>query len=152
MASSIVVPQGYGYVAAGIMTTIPILMAQSILVGVHRKRSAIKYPQLYAEKAETDASPAAYKFNCAQRAHQNTLEIIPVWYVVTLLSGLKYPVPSAIAIAYWSFSRALYTRSYITGGPDKRNSSIFVKLSYIGFWGVLYGSLHTTWNFMSGGI
>ncbi|KAF8893795.1 membrane-associated proteins in eicosanoid and glutathione metabolism [Infundibulicybe gibba] len=161
--TSITLPQGYGYVAASIMTTIPLLMAQNILVSKNRKRSGIKYPQLYAEKAEAEASPAAFKFNCAQRTHQNTLEFIPIILTTarsglntawcrTLLSGLKYPIPSAIACAYWSLSRISYTRNYIKRGPDQRSSSPLVALSYIGFWGLLYGSFHATWNLVSGGL
>jgi hypothetical protein len=35
-------------------------------------------PPVYAEKAEQDASHSALIFNCTQRAHQNTLESLPL--------------------------------------------------------------------------
>jgi glutathione S-transferase len=74
---------------------------QTFKVGRARSKANIKYPQrqfnlahltlllltciacctfakiVYAEKAEVEASPAAKKFNCVQRAHQNTLETLP---------------------------------------------------------------------------
>lgn len=55
---------------------------QSIVVGKYRKAANVPYPQAYAEKAEADASLDAKKFNCAQRAHQNTLESIPIVFAL----------------------------------------------------------------------
>lgn len=87
----------YSYVAASLVGTVFLLAGQSIVVSKARKAAQIPYPQLYAEKAEAAASPAANKFNCAQReallsfpssitltwtrflgAHQNTLEHMPI--------------------------------------------------------------------------
>ncbi|KAF8898956.1 hypothetical protein BD779DRAFT_1486393 [Infundibulicybe gibba] len=133
--TTITIPQGYGYVAGGILTTVPVLMIQSIIVHKYRDAAGIRYPQLYAEKTEAEASPAAAAFNRAQRAHQNTLENIPMIYVMTILSGLKYPIPSAIACAFWALSRIAYTRGYLVDAEmvwrivNSRNSANLSSLS-----------------------
>jgi glutathione S-transferase len=72
-------------------------------------------------------------------AHQNTLESVPVVVVTwvlfssrifrelisslethrTLIGGLHYPIPVALACGFWSFTRILYTIRYGTGEPKK---------------------------------
>lgn len=70
---------------------------QSALVGGLRGKAKVQYPQgkkalqlmmtassslcrfapAYADKAQQDASKEALVFNCAQRAHSNTMERLP---------------------------------------------------------------------------
>ncbi|KAK0470577.1 hypothetical protein IW261DRAFT_1516799 [Armillaria novae-zelandiae] len=111
-------------------------MGQSTIVGHRRGAAGIKYPQLYAEKAQEEASKEAKIFNCAQRAHQNTLENIPMIYTrcvlyavpvivdfslqnhcSTFLTAVYYPTIAAAALGTWVLGRILYTRGYITGNP-----------------------------------
>ncbi|KAJ8496133.1 hypothetical protein ONZ45_g1367 [Pleurotus djamor] len=120
--STFVIPEGSEYVAAGFLSTVWLLAYQTSTVSKYRKAAGIKYPQAYAEKAEVDASLAAKQFNCAQRAHQNTLESVPILYVTALISSLKFPIPTAVVLGLWSFSRVLYTRGYVSGDPAKRNA------------------------------
>ncbi|KAJ3507178.1 hypothetical protein NLJ89_g6453 [Agrocybe chaxingu] len=120
MSSTVTLPNGFTYVGAALLSTVYLLLCQHAMVNRFRRRAGIKYPQLYAEKAEAAASGDANKFNCAQRAHQNTLENIPIVYVLTLLSGVKYPIFAATTCALWTVSRIFYTRGYITGDPNKR--------------------------------
>ncbi|KAF8078826.1 hypothetical protein FPV67DRAFT_1466614 [Lyophyllum atratum] len=142
MSTTLVVPQGFQYVGASLLSTVFLLVGQNIAVSRWRKRAGIKYPQLYAEKAEVAASKDALIFNCAQRAHQNTLENIPIVYVTTLLTGLKYPVLAASACAMWSVSRVAYTRGYLTGDPSKRSGVVYM-LGSVGMIGVLLSSIYT---------
>ncbi|CAK5278362.1 unnamed protein product [Mycena citricolor] len=96
------------------------LIYQINLVVKARRKSNIQYPRAYAEKAEIEASPEAMAFNCAQRAHQNTLENIPMIYTSTLITSIKYPVFSSAMLTIWSLSRVAYAAGYSSGNPQKR--------------------------------
>ncbi|KAF5368507.1 hypothetical protein D9758_002316 [Tetrapyrgos nigripes] len=119
MPSTLVVPEGFSYLAASLVGTTFLLAGQTITVSQHRKASGVEYPQLYAEKAEAAASPSAMKFNCAQRAHQNTLEQMPSVIIGSIATGLKYPKLAAGVVALWVVSRIAYTRGYCSGVPKK---------------------------------
>jgi glutathione S-transferase len=56
---------------------------QQALVVKARKESGVKYPTLYVTEAETAADAKKNKYQCTQRANQNTLETIP--YILSLL-------------------------------------------------------------------
>jgi glutathione S-transferase len=122
MAITIVIPDGAQYVAASILSTVFLTTVQGGIVGSYRKAAGIKYPRAYAEKAEMEANRAALQFNCAQRAHQNTLEVLPTVLTTTLLTALQWPTFAASALGVWSAARVLYTLGYVTGDPDKRNT------------------------------
>ncbi|KAK2461617.1 hypothetical protein APHAL10511_006080 [Amanita phalloides] len=149
--TTIVVPAGYEYVGAAILSTTWLLFYQVSRVGKLRKRAGIEYPQAYAEKAEAEASPDAMKFNCAQRAHQNTLESLPIIITTSLIAGLKAPILTAVACAFWTIGRVSYTRGYITGDPKKRGSVLY-RLSYIGLAGLLLTSAYTAGEWIFCGI
>ncbi|KAF8832167.1 hypothetical protein HHX47_DHR1001084 [Lentinula edodes] len=123
MSSVIVVPQGFSYVAGALLSTVFLVTGQSAVVSTQRKAAGIKYPQMYAEQKEVEASVEALKFNCAQRAHQNTLENLPIIYTTTLVAALKFPKVAAAACAFWSLTRVLYTRGYLSGDPARRNKN-----------------------------
>ncbi|KAF9448196.1 hypothetical protein P691DRAFT_669995, partial [Macrolepiota fuliginosa MF-IS2] len=112
----------YKYVIASLIPVAWLLLGQSLVVGRFRKRAGIAYPQLYAEKAEALASKDAHRFNCAQRAHQNTLELAPVIFITTLVSGINHPRSAAGACLLWVASRIAYTRGYVTGDPSRVRS------------------------------
>jgi len=123
--STIALPPDFGYVGAALLSTVFLLLGQNIVVGRYRQRAGIKYPQLYAEQAQVEASNDALLFNCAQRAHHNTLEYIPMVHVLTLLTSLKYPIVAASICGLWTISRISYTRGYLTGNPSKRASFLY---------------------------
>ncbi|TRM65915.1 hypothetical protein BD626DRAFT_486216 [Schizophyllum amplum] len=122
MPFTLVLPDGIQYVGLAFVSTIWLQIGQAVLVMSARKTAGIAYPRLYAEKAEEEASFLARKFNCTQRAHQNTLEQLPAIYTATVLSALKYPVFAASALGLWVIGRILYTSGYMTGEPQKRNT------------------------------
>ncbi|OAX37877.1 membrane-associated proteins in eicosanoid and glutathione metabolism [Rhizopogon vinicolor AM-OR11-026] len=147
MPSSITLPPGYGYVAAGFVCTAWVLGWQALVVGSHRTKSGIKYPQLYAEKAEAAASKEALLFNCAQRSHQNTIEHMPLIILTTLVTAMKYPVFAGYACGFWALSRVLYTLGYTTGDPVKRNTRGGI-LGEIPLVGLLLGSTYTAFDLL----
>ncbi|KAH9964221.1 hypothetical protein BC827DRAFT_1154181 [Russula dissimulans] len=137
-----------------------VLQWQTTVVGGARKRARIPYPQgerfhagetlilwadymysAYADKTEQEASKEAMVFNCAQRAHQNTLENVPVIVLTTLIGGLHYPIPAAAGCALWSLARIIYTVCYTTGEPRKR--SVPARLGFV---------LQTVQFFLSGKV
>lgn len=56
-------------------------------VSAARKAANVKYPAMYA----TGEDQASIKFNCAQRAHYNTLENLPVFLTACVLSHRGCP-------------------------------------------------------------
>ncbi|KAJ7589148.1 hypothetical protein C8J56DRAFT_1164063 [Mycena floridula] len=138
---TIVLSDDYVYVAGGILSTIFVLVGQGVIVGRARETAGIQYPQLYAEKAEAEKSPAAFKFNCAQRAHQNSIEKISTIHALTLLTSIKYPKFAAAASLTWSIGRGLYTRGYLAA-PEMRNTSGGI-LGSFSMMALLGGSVYT---------
>lgn len=146
-----VLPQGFGYVGAGLLSTVVLLVGQSITVGRYRKRAGIKYPQLYAEQAQVEASNDALLFNCAQRTHQNALENIPIVYVLTFLTSIKYPIIAGSFCGFWSLSRASYTRGYLTGDPSKRGTLLY-RLGAYSMLGLLGCSVYVVGDLIAAGL
>lgn len=60
-------------------------------------------------------------FNSAQRAHQNTLEALPIVNLMMLCSGLVYPRLAALLGATWVLGRFLYIEGYSSKGPSGRH-------------------------------
>ncbi|KAF8913653.1 hypothetical protein CPB85DRAFT_543349 [Mucidula mucida] len=138
----VTIPDGIAWVALSLVSVNVLLMSQMTTVGKYRRIAKIPYPQMYAEKAEAEASRDAYVFNCAQRAHQNTLENVAVVVTSTLITAVSYPLVAASGCALWVFGRALYTRGYIQD-PEVRNTHG----GYIGSFGqtvVMLGSMIST--------
>ena len=141
MSTTITLPENYGYVVLAATSTGFLTLLQFILVSSGRKKAGIKYPQMYAEKAEMDKSFEAVKFNCAQRAHGNTLEFLPHVLFFTTFLGLRYPTLAASLGATWTGARVLYTLGYVTGDPAKRNTRGGA-ISTVAYFGLLLSSVY----------
>ena len=85
-----------------------------------RKRLGVKYPGMYSEDHP--------EFNCIQRAHQNTLENLPIFIATLLLGGLRHPRYAAIFGGIWFVGRVVYTVGYGTGQPDKRRPGFIMSM------------------------
>lgn len=100
---------------------------------------------VYAEKSEAEKDPKKNIFNCAQRAHQNTLEILPIYNTLLLVGGLKYPEISSAAGALFLLGRIVYTSGYVTGDPAKRTRGAF---GYLGLLALLGTSASTIYSLL----
>ncbi|KAI0795843.1 membrane-associated proteins in eicosanoid and glutathione metabolism [Abortiporus biennis] len=129
MPVTLTLPDSYAYAGVAILSTFWLSIWQTSKVGHARAKAGIKYPQAYAEAAQAAASVDAMKFNCVQRAHQNTLESLPTVIVSTAIAATRYPIFAAVACGIWVFARVMYTIGYSTGEPSKRN---WYKSSMIG--------------------
>lgn len=94
---------------------------QGSLVTAHRKPAGVAYPNAYATPQQMKASPAAYRFNCAQRAHANLLENMPQSMLCMLFCGLFHPRATTWLGGIWLVGRILYAYGYIYGsGQDEQ--------------------------------
>ncbi|KAK4053084.1 hypothetical protein OIV83_001819 [Microbotryomycetes sp. JL201] len=117
-----------------------LVLWQSMNVSTHRKRAGVKYPTVYASDELAEKSLDAKKFNCAQRAHGNTLENLPTFLFNLLFVGLTYPRAATALGATWLVGRVLYTIGYTSGVPAKRNSNggMLHALAHVGLLGTSF--------------
>ncbi|VDB87879.1 unnamed protein product [Peniophora sp. CBMAI 1063] len=149
-ANAISIPEGFSYVAASLISVPLVLQWQAIYVSLARTAAKVEYPRAYAEKAEQEASVAAKVFNCRQRAHANTLENAPGIVITGLLTGLRYPMLAAGALALWSFARVIYAVNYGTGDPKKRATGF--RIGALAGLALLGGAIKATYDFYAAGL
>ncbi|XP_076928966.1 uncharacterized protein LOC143593130 [Bidens hawaiensis] len=88
-----------------------------IQVGRARKKYNLLYPKLYATEQDTKDHQI---FNCIQRGHQNSLESLPIFFVLTVVGGLKHPlICTGLGLAY-TVARFFYFTGYSSGDPEGR--------------------------------
>ncbi|RFU80877.1 mapeg family [Trichoderma arundinaceum] len=122
MPFTLVLPDSYGFVLAAATSTIFVNSLHMLRTSKFRKASKITYPNAYATHEQAEKDPAAYKFNCAQRAHANYVENQTSALVALLIAGLNFPVASAICGATWAFGRTLYLYGYTSSAGPKGRS------------------------------
>lgn len=110
-------PTDYGFVVLTAVGSVFVNWWLAFNVMKARKEHNVKYPALY--------SPDNEKFNCVQRAHQNTLETYPQFLILLTFGGLQYPKISAGAGAVYLLGRIAYALGYYTGDPEKRRWGSF---------------------------
>lgn len=55
-----------------------------------------------------------------QRGHQNSLELMPVFFMLMIVGGLKHPCVCAVLGSLFIVTRFFYFKGYATGDPQKR--------------------------------
>lgn len=76
----------------------------------------VTYPTLYATEEEARADPKKKVFNCAQRAHANTLEYLPGVLTMFAYLGCFHPKLATASVLVWTLSRFSFTVSCVVGG------------------------------------
>lgn len=121
MVVTLQIPNEYGYVLLVATSSALVNLWHGGQTVKARKASGIGYPNTYASAEQAEKDPAAYKLNCAQRAHANFTENLTPWLAALLISGLRYPVPAAGLGLGWLASRVVYTIGYTSNsGPKGR--------------------------------
>ena len=87
-----------------------------VRVGSARKEYGVELPTLYAP-GNTEKERL---FNCVQRGHQQAFESYPQYLAMALLTGLAFPVTTALEGALWIAARFAWADGYATGKPDNR--------------------------------
>ncbi|XP_077236104.1 uncharacterized protein LOC143877768 [Tasmannia lanceolata] len=115
--ASIEVTGAYGYVV--LVIVLYVILNTWMLAKVYdaRVKLNIPYPTLYALDSE---SRNAKLFNCIQRGHQNSLEMMPIFFVLMLLGGVQHPWISTGLGLFYVVTRYFYFTGYSTGNPDNR--------------------------------
>ncbi|KAF7134800.1 hypothetical protein RHSIM_Rhsim08G0023100 [Rhododendron simsii] len=119
MAGVELIPREYGYVILTLVLYcfLNVWMAEGVLKA--RKKYNVHYPTLYASESE---NKDAKLFNCVQRGHQNSLELMPMFFMLMIMGGIKHPlICSSLGLVY-IMGRYLYFTGYATGNPKNRNS------------------------------
>lgn len=131
MATTFTVPEGYGYTVLIALGLIPLLaQIQGVVVTSARKDAQVPYPNQYATPDQAKNNQAAYRFNCAQRAHGNLLENMPQAIASLLVAGIIYPTATPILGFLWVVLRAVYAYGYITSSKPQGKGRIYGS----GFW------------------
>ncbi|KAE8021886.1 hypothetical protein FH972_007736 [Carpinus fangiana] len=113
----LVLPKEYGYVAIVLVFYCFLNFWMAAQVGKARKQFKVSYPTLYASESE---NKDAKLFNCVQRGHQNSLEMMPKFFMLMILGGMRHPCTCAALGLVYTVSRYFYFKGYATGDPQKR--------------------------------
>ncbi|WCJ25101.1 microsomal glutathione s-transferase putative [Euphorbia peplus] len=113
------IPKEYGYVALVLVGYCCLNFWMAAQVGRARRKYKVPYPTLYATEPEFKD---AKLFNCVQRGHQNSLEMMPMFFVLMMLGGFRHPCISASLGCLYIVTRYFYFTGYSTGDPQKRLS------------------------------
>ncbi|CAN4078448.1 unnamed protein product [Withania somnifera] len=117
MAGVELLPKEYGYVILALVVYCFLNFWMSFQVGKARKKYKVPYPTMYVVEAE---NKDAKLFNCVQRGHQNSLEMMPMFFMLMIVGGIRHPLICASLGGVYIVSRYFYFTGYSTGDPQNR--------------------------------
>ncbi|BEJ14826.1 hypothetical protein CspHIS471_0405930 [Cutaneotrichosporon sp. HIS471] len=134
-------PATFPVMGVGVVAFLFLNVFQITNVVGKRKAAGIKYPTLYATDEEAKADPKKNVFNCAQRAHANTLEFLPTVLSMYAFLGCFHPQLATGSVLVWVLSRFSYTINYSTGIPAKRNAGLG-RIGTLGLAGLIFPTIY----------
>jgi len=85
-------------------------------VGAARTKYNVKLPHMYAAGDSEDAR----KFNAVQRGHQQALETYTSYLALSMISGLAFPVTTALFGVLYIVARIKWAEGYAQGGLEDK--------------------------------
>eukprot|EP00536_Pseudo-nitzschia_multiseries_P009610 jgi/Psemu1/306659/fgenesh1_kg.272_\ len=149
MTFTFTVPNEYGWVVlgAGVGSYVcNMFLGTAVMKG--RSQLNIPYPNLYATPGYHEK---ADEFNRIQRSHQNFMETLDSYLIMTLLGGLKYPITCAVGTLFYYSGAYFYQKGYIDTSLDvstaryKKGGAI----KYIGVLVSLYSSCSLAYSMIT---
>uniref|UniRef100_A0A7S2BLR8 Glutathione transferase n=1 Tax=Octactis speculum TaxID=3111310 RepID=A0A7S2BLR8_9STRA len=138
------IPASYGLLFIPLALSWLVNIFLTVMVGNARKKYDVQYPNLYAPADHKDA----VKFNCVQRAHQNTLESWAPVMVTMFATGLVYPVSSSISGVIWCMGRVVYGIGY-SFSPSLRLPGGL--LTHVGDFPLMVMAIRIAWETLNDG-
>ena len=114
-------------------------VAYTIIMNAYLTVKVVRARKQYDVKPPAVYSNTSNMFNCIQRAHQNTLEQIPVFLAILMIVGMAFPKYAAVCGAIFVTSRFSYAWGYYSGNPEKRLNGTY---GMAGFFGLLFGLIY----------
>jgi glutathione S-transferase len=143
MTFTITVPNEYGYVI--LTCVVGQFVASTMMGGIvmnARTKFQVPYPNLYATPGFHKQADA---FNRVQRGHQNMLETLGTFSLMSLVGGLKYPLAVSGCSAVYFLGAYLFQLGYSDTALDV-NLARYKKggiLKWVGFMGAFGCSVAT---------
>merc|ERR1711936_198324 len=134
----LMIDPAYGYVLLVPILTYCLSFWQGFMVGKMRTKYKVDYPAMYSDTEpvfncyqvkifDVNCFPASNAV-CLQRAHQNTLERIPLFLILLLTAGLLNAKVTAAFGFLWLLARVIYAVGYYSGIPKNRVAGSLMSL------------------------